>query len=157
MQGLVYLDLETHGPFTETTYNLWSQADWPRNGWAGAVSTPVPTYVSPGFGLGGRRGSGIGLGGAAVGVGAPPKQGGVAFGMPGYGGMGAWGGWEEWEDVDGYIDPVATVENVSTKALAAHPLQPLFLVGSNNTHVYLWEVCFRTLHCFKSRYCDKGA
>lgn len=60
--------------------------------------------------------------------------------MPGYGGMGAWGGWEDWEDVDSFVDPIATVDNVSTKALAAHPSQPLFLVGSNNTHVYLWEV-----------------
>jgi hypothetical protein len=54
--------------------------------------------------------------------------------------MGAWGGWEDWEDVDGCVDPLATVENVSTRALAAHPLRPLFLVGSNNTHIYLWEV-----------------
>lgn len=146
MQGLVYLDLSSHVTYTESQDNLWAQADWPRNGWAGAISTPVSTLVTPGIGLGGRKGSGIGLGGAAVGLGALPKggkeigQGAVAFGMPGYGGMGAWGGWEDWEDVDGCVDPLATVENVSTRALAAHPLRPLFLVGSNNTHIYLWEV-----------------
>ena len=109
---------------------MLEQAEWPRNSWAGPVATP---------------GSGLrSFGPSAV---APPKagkeaskSGGVPFGMPGYGGMGAWGGWEDWEDVDSFVDPVATVDNVSTKALAAHPSQPLFLVGSNNTHVYLWEV-----------------
>jgi hypothetical protein len=109
---------------------MLEQAEWPRNSWAGPVATP---------GSGSRS-----FGPSAV---APPKagkeaskSGGVPFGMPGYGGMGAWGGWEDWEDVDSFVDPIATVDNVSTKALAAHPSQPLFLVGSNNTHVYLWEV-----------------
>ncbi|KAJ7555420.1 hypothetical protein O6H91_05G036700 [Diphasiastrum complanatum] len=145
-KGLIYYDLKTHSTFTGSIDNFWSEADWPRNGWAGSVSTPVPTFVSPGVGLGSKEGSGIGLGGATVGIGALERagkdigKGAVGFGIPGYAGMAAWGlGWEEWEDFDGFVDPPATIENVGTKAMDAHPLRPLFLVGSNNTHVYLWE------------------
>lgn len=135
----MYLDLHTRGPFTETSESMLEQGDWPRSSWAGAVSTPGSSLKS-------QRSSSLSLGGPAAG--APQKSGkeamksgGVAFGMPGYGGMGAWGGWEDWEDNDSVVDPIATVDNVRTKALAAHPSQPIFLVGSNNTHVYLWEVC----------------
>ncbi|KAG0631662.1 hypothetical protein M758_1G270500 [Ceratodon purpureus] len=136
-KGLMYLDLHTRGPFTETSESMLEQGDWPRSSWAGAVSTPGSSLKS-------QRSSSLSLGGPAAG--APQKSGkeamksgGVAFGMPGYGGMGAWGGWEDWEDNDSVVDPIATVDNVRTKALAAHPSQPIFLVGSNNTHVYLWE------------------
>ncbi|CAI5525634.1 unnamed protein product [Closterium sp. Naga37s-1] len=68
--------------------------------------------------------------------------GGVGMGIPGYGGIGAWGlGWEDLEDAEeGYVDPPATAESVAGRALAAHPLRPFFLVGSTNTHVYLWQV-----------------
>lgn len=135
----MYLDLHTRGPFTVTSESMLEQGDWPRSSWAGAVATPGSSLKS-------QRSSSVSLGGP--GAGAPlksgkdsVKMGGVAFGMPGYGGMGAWGGWEDWDDVDSVVDPIATVDNVRTKALAAHPSQPIFLVGSNNTHVYLWEVC----------------
>lgn len=143
-KGLIYLNLTTEDPFFESLY-LWSEAEWPRNGWAGTESIPVPTFVSPGVGLGSREGSHLGLGGATIGFGTLPKSGkdlsrGVSFGIPGYAGIGAMGlGWGEWEDFEGFVDPPATVENVSTRALASHPLRPLFLVGSSNTHVYLWE------------------
>lgn len=135
----MYLDLHTRGPFTETSESMLEQRDWPRSSWAGAVSTPGSSLKS-------QRSSSLSSGGPAAGATLKSgkeavKTGGVAFGMPGYGGMGAWGGWEDWDDVDSVVDPVATVENVRTKALAAHPSQPIFLVGSNNTHVYLWEVC----------------
>ena len=67
--------------------------------------------------------------------------GGGAFGIPGYAGIGASGlGWGEQEDFDESIDPPATIENVRTRALSCHPSRPFFLVGSSNTHVYLWEV-----------------
>ncbi|XP_057841085.2 uncharacterized protein LOC131050818 isoform X2 [Cryptomeria japonica] len=143
-KGLIYLNLTTVEPYFDSLEYVWSSAEWPRNGWAGSESTPVPTFVSPGLGLGSKEGSSLGLGGATVGLGSLPRSGkdlnGVTFGIPGYAGIGAMGlGWGEWEDFEGFIDPPATAENVSTRALASHPLRPLFLVGSSNTHVYLWE------------------
>ena len=67
--------------------------------------------------------------------------GGGAFGIPGYAGIGASGlGWEMQEDFEEFVDPPATVENISTRAFSSHPSRPFFLVGSINTHVYLWEV-----------------
>lgn len=145
-KGLIYVDLSTGDSFSNTEENLWSQAEWPNNGWAKSESTPVPTFVSPGVGLGSKEGPGLGLGGATVGLGTLPKSakdfslGGAGFGIPGYAGVGPLGmGWGDWEDFDGVVDPPATVENMNTKALDAHPLRPLFLVGSRNTHIYLWE------------------
>lgn len=143
-KGLIYHNFTTEDPFFESLY-LWSEVEWPRNGWAGTESTPLPTFVSPVAGLGSREGSHLGLGGATVGLGTLAKSGkdlsrGVSFGIPGYAGIGAMGlGWGDWEDFEGFVDPPATVENVSTRALASHPSRPLFLVGSSNTHVYLWE------------------
>lgn len=144
-KGLIYLNMTTEDQDIESLEYLWPEAEWPRNGWAGTESTPVPTFVSPVVGLGSTEGSHLGLGGATVGLGTLPKSGkdlsrGVSFGIPGYAGIGAMSlGWGEWEDFEGFVDPPATVENVSTRALASHPLRPLFLVGSSNTHVYLWE------------------
>lgn len=145
-KGLLYFDLNTGKSFSIMESNLWSLAEWPRNGWANSESTPIPTFVSPGVGLKSREGPSLGLGGATVGSGMLTNVGkessfkGAGVGIPGYGGVGAWGlGWEGWEDFDGVIDPLATMENVNTQAMDSHPLRPLFLVGSRNTHVYLWE------------------
>eukprot|EP00250_Pteridium_aquilinum_P017322 c23571_g1_i1 orf=63-7415(+) len=145
-KGLLYFDINTGKNFSTTESNLWIQAEWPQNGWANSESTPIPTYVSPGVGLRSKEGPSLGLGGANVGLGMLTNVGkessfkGAGVGIPGYGGMGALGlGWEEWEDFDGVIDPLATMENVNTQAMDSHPLRPLFLVGSRNTHVYLWE------------------
>lgn len=124
---------------------IWSDCDWPKDGWAGCESTPVPTYISQGIGLGNKRGVHLGLGGATIGIGslARPRRdltGGGAFGIPGYAGIGAAGlGWGE-EEFEEFRDPPATVENIHSRALARHPLLPFLLVGSSNTHVYLWEV-----------------
>lgn len=124
---------------------LWAQADWPQNGWAGTESTAVPTCVSPGVGLGIDKGSQLGLGRTTNGVGSQAKfgrdlTGGGAFGIPGYAGIGATGmGWEIHDEFDKFVDPPATLNNVNGSALAAHPSRPFFLVGSNNTHIYLWE------------------
>lgn len=126
---------------------VWAQSDWPQNGWAGMESTPVPTCVSPGVGLGSDKGSQLGLGGATVGVGSQAKlgrdlTGGGAFGIPGYAGIGATGlSWGIQDEFDKCVDPPATLNNVNGSALAAHPSRPFFLVGSSNTHIYLWEVC----------------
>ncbi|KAH7280307.1 hypothetical protein KP509_37G060800 [Ceratopteris richardii] len=145
-KGLLYFDINTGKGISHAEVNLWSQAEWPQDGWASSESTPMPTYVSPGVGIRGKEGPNLGLGGATVGAGMQnnmPKESsfkGAGVGIPGYGGMGALGlGWEEWEDFDGVIDPLATMENVNTQAITSHPLRPLFLVGSRNTHVYLWE------------------
>lgn len=88
----------------------------------------------------------LGLGGATIGMGSSawPNSdltGGGALGMLGYAGIGASGlGWEIQQDFEDFVDPPATLENTSTKALSSHPMRPFFLVGSSNTHIYLWEV-----------------
>lgn len=80
--------------------------------------------------------------------------GGGAFGIPGYAGIGASAlGWGEQEDFDEYIDPPATIENVRTRALSRHPSRPFFLVGSSNTHVYLWEVYLMNMYILIFVYC----
>lgn len=145
-QGIVFFNWEDGLPNENESEYLWAEADWPHNGWAGSESTPVPTCVSPGVGLGSRKGSHLGLGGATVGAGPLLRPGrdvrnGGAFGVPGYAGMGASSlGWGIQEDFEQLIDPPPTVENVRTSCFAAHPSRPLFLVGSSNTHIYLWEV-----------------
>ncbi|XP_072962625.1 uncharacterized protein [Typha angustifolia] len=147
-KGLLFLNWNGEQHFkrqTEFAEYIWSECDWPQDGWAGSESTPIPTYVSPGIGLGSKRGAHLGLGGATTGLGslARPRRdlmGGGAFGIPGYAGIGASGlGWGEQEDFEEYVDPPATVENVHSRALSHHPTRPFFLVGSSNTHVYLWE------------------
>jgi hypothetical protein len=147
VQGLIFLDLNTRKSFSTTENSLWGQVEWPQNGWAKSESTPLPTFVSPGVGLASKEGRSLGLGGSAVGLGVLTAAGtessfkGAGVGIPGYGGVGALGiGLDDWEDFD-VVDPLATLENVSTQAMDSHPLRPLFLVGSRNTHVYLWEVC----------------
>ncbi|KAF8395631.1 hypothetical protein HHK36_019581 [Tetracentron sinense] len=116
-KGIIFFKWKDEAPFRDQSDYIWSAADWPQNGWAGLESTPIRTVVSPG---------GLTDGGA--------------FGIPGYAGIGASGlGWGIQEDFEEFVDPPATVENVRTGALSSHPSRPLFLVGSSNTHVYLWE------------------
>ncbi|GFY87537.1 transducin family protein [Actinidia rufa] len=88
----------------------------------GSQSTPVPTCVSPGVGLGSKKGEHLGLGGATIGLcslARPGKDliGGGAFRIPGYAGMGAadlgWGIQEEFEE---FVDLFATVENINTRS-----------------------------------------
>lgn len=146
IQGILFFHMDGEMPSGNESVNLWSEADWPQNGWAGSVSTPAPTCVYPGVGLGVKKGAHLGLGGATVGVGlsARPRRDltvSGAFGITGHAGTGtATSGWEIQEDFEDLVDPPATVENISTRALSSHPLRPLFLVGSSNTHIYLWEV-----------------
>lgn len=106
----------------------------------------MPTHVSSGIGLGNKRGAHLGLGGATIGTGslaAPGRDltGGGAFGIPGYAGVGASGlGWEVQEDFEELVERPATLETIRTRAFSSHPSMPYFLVGSSNTHIYLWEV-----------------
>lgn len=116
----------------DLSHYIWSKSDWPRNGWAGTDSTPVPTCVSPGVGLASDKGSHLGLGGATVGVGSQTRAG---KDLTSYTGL----GWEIQDDFDNSIDPPATLDNINAKTLASHPSRPFFLVGSYNTHIYLWE------------------
>ncbi|KAG9447852.1 hypothetical protein H6P81_013980 [Aristolochia fimbriata] len=142
-KGLIFYNWDVEDSLEDKEY-IWLNSDWPLNGWARSESTPVPTYVSLGVGLGSKKGAHLGLGGATVGVGSLARPGrdltgGGAFGIPGYAGIGASGlGWEESEDFE-FVDPPATVENIHTRALCSHPSGPFFLVGSSNTHIYLWE------------------
>ncbi|KAJ0986141.1 hypothetical protein J5N97_004497 [Dioscorea zingiberensis] len=144
-KGLLFFNWKVEKPFQEQADYIWSESDWPKSGWAGCESTPIPTFVSTGVGLGGKKGVHLGLGGATTGYGplARPGRdltGGGAFGIPGYAGIGASGlGWGEQEDFTDYVDPPATVENIRSCALSSHPSKPFLLVGSSNTHVYLWE------------------
>ncbi|XP_074325789.1 uncharacterized protein LOC141663850 isoform X2 [Apium graveolens] len=143
-KGIVFFCREDGLISMESNY-IWSKADWPHDGWAGSDSTPVPTCVSPGVGLGSRKGTHLGLGGATVGAGSLAKPGRDfagrgAYGVPGYAGIGSSGlGWEIQDEFEEFLDPPATVENIRTRALSSHPSRPLFLVGSSNTHTYLWE------------------
>ncbi|MED6168939.1 hypothetical protein PIB30_016422 [Stylosanthes scabra] len=145
-KGLVFFHMEDGMPSSDKSSDLlWANADWPQDGWAGSESTPAPTCVSPGVGLGNNKGAHLGLGGATVGVGSsvwPSRDftGGGALGVKGFAGMGVYGlGWGVQQDFEDVVDPPATMENVSTKALSSHPMRPFFLVGSSNTHIYLWE------------------
>lgn len=147
IQGILFLNWEDRTHFRDQSQYVWSEADWPLNGWAGSDSTPALTCVSPGVGIGSKKGARLGLGGATVGVdslGSPRRYftGDGALGLPGYAGIGASSlGWETQEDFEEFVDPPATVENTTTKAFSSHPSRPFFLVGSSNTHIYLWEVC----------------
>lgn len=147
IQGIVFFNWENGLPFRCQADYIWSDADWPHNGWAGSESTPMPTFVSPGIGLGSKKGAHLGLGGATIGLDSSSRPvrdltGGGAFGIPGYAGIGASGlGWEIQDDFEECTDPPATLENISTRAFSSHPSRPFFLVGSSNTHIYLWEVC----------------
>ncbi|CAK9136914.1 unnamed protein product [Ilex paraguariensis] len=136
-KGILFFNWGDGLLFSDKSDYIWAEADWPQNGWAGSESTPVPTCVSPGVDLG--------LGGATVGLtplARPGRDltGGGAFGIPGYAGIGASGlGWGIQEDFEEFADPPATAENISTRAFSSHPFRPFFLVGSGNTHIYLWE------------------
>lgn len=148
IQGIIFFSWEDGMASRDEGDYIWSNSEWPLNlnGWAGSESTPAPTCVFPGVGLGSSKGAHLGLGGATVGVGSSARPGrdltgGGAFGISGYAGIGASGlGWETQEDFEEFVDPPATAEHTSTRAFSSHPSRPLFLVGSTNTHVYLWEV-----------------
>lgn len=144
-KGIIFFSWEDGLPSIDKSDYIWTEVDWPHDGWAGSESIPVPTCVSPGVGLGKKKGTHLGLGGATVGVDSFARPGrdftgGGAFGIPGYAGVGASGlGWETQEDFEDFVDPPATLENVRTRAFSSHPSRPFFLVGSSNTHIYLWE------------------
>ncbi|XP_073158819.1 uncharacterized protein [Henckelia pumila] len=144
-KGIIFFNWEDGLLHMDESDYLWEEADWPHNGWAGSESTPVPTCVSPGVGLGSTKGTHLGLGGATIGAAAVLRAGrdltgGGAFGIPGYAGVGASGlGWGVQDGFDEFVDPPATVENVRSRVLASHPSRPFFMVGSSNTHIYLWE------------------
>ncbi|KFK37434.1 hypothetical protein AALP_AA4G256500 [Arabis alpina] len=108
-KGLIFFSLEDGGSCDDQSNYMWSDADWPHNGWANSESTPVPTCDSLGVGLADENGAHLGLGG------------------------------ETQEDSEQLVDPPPTVENVITRAFSSHPTMPLFLVGSSHTHIYLWE------------------
>ncbi|XP_057778609.1 uncharacterized protein LOC130997335 isoform X2 [Salvia miltiorrhiza] len=144
-KGIVFFNWEDGIPDRYKAECIWGEADWPRNGWAGCESTPVPSYVSSGASLGSKKGTHLGLGGATIGTGSLARPGGEltgggAFGIPGYAGMGASSlDWGLQESFDEFLDPPATIDNIRTSAFASHPCRPFFLVGSSNTHIYLWE------------------
>lgn len=56
LQGIIFFSLNDGVSFGDQSEYVWSDADWPLNGWASAESTPIPTCVSPGIGLGSKKG-----------------------------------------------------------------------------------------------------
>lgn len=145
MQGISYFSWGDGLPFSDPSDYIWAQADWPQDGWACMESTPAPICISPSLSFGSNKNTQLGLDGATVGAGYRARigrdlTGGGAFGIPGYAGIGATGmGWGM-DEFDKFVDPPATLSNITGSALAAHPSRPFFLVGSSNTHIYLWEV-----------------
>ncbi|CAI9101102.1 OLC1v1038353C2 [Oldenlandia corymbosa var. corymbosa] len=141
-KGIIYFHWEDGLLGQDGSEYIWADADWPHNGWAGSESTPVPTCVYPGVGLGSRKGTHLGLGGATVGAGLsmrPAREQRNSV-ISGYSGMGVSSfGWGIQEDFEQFADPIPTIGSVSSSSFSAHPSMPLFLVGSSNTHVYLWE------------------
>ncbi|CAN8284476.1 unnamed protein product [Cochlearia groenlandica] len=129
-KGINFFNIEDGGSCDDQSDYIWSDADWPHNGWANSESTPVPTCVSLGVGLGDKKGAHLGLGGATVGFGSLSQN--TRLGVSGL-------GWETQEDFEQLVDPPPTVDTVITRAFSSHPTMPLFLVGSSNTHIYLWE------------------
>uniref|UniRef100_A0A1J3IBJ8 DmX-like protein 1 n=1 Tax=Noccaea caerulescens TaxID=107243 RepID=A0A1J3IBJ8_NOCCA len=100
-KGIIFFRLENGGSCDDQSNYIWSDADWTHNGCANSESTPVPTSVSLGVGLGDKK--------------------------------------RTQEDVEQFVDPPPTVETVITRAFSSHPTLPLFLVGSSNTLIHLWE------------------
>uniref|UniRef100_A0ACD5VM29 Uncharacterized protein n=1 Tax=Avena sativa TaxID=4498 RepID=A0ACD5VM29_AVESA len=147
-KGLVFFNWSDKQHDKKPAEYIWSGSDWPSDGWACSESTrtptPAATLISPSVRLG-RRGSHLDSDGATIGVGSLAKPGrdltgGGAFGIPGYAGIGASGfGWGEPDEFEDFVDPPATLENIHSRALSRHPSLPFLLVGSSNTHVYLWE------------------
>ncbi|KAG9154666.1 hypothetical protein Leryth_026330 [Lithospermum erythrorhizon] len=144
-KGLLFFKFEAGMPSRCEPEYIWSKADWPYDGWAGSDFTPIPTCVSPGVGLGSNKGKHFGLGGATVGAASQVRLGsdivgGGASGIRGHAGMSLPNlGWGTEEEFDEFMDPPASADNVRTRSLTAHPSRPLLLVGSSNTHIYLWE------------------
>ncbi|CAO2835453.1 unnamed protein product [Amaranthus hypochondriacus] len=143
-KGISYFSWGDGLPFSDPSDYIWAQADWPQDGWACMESTPAPICISPSLSFGSNKNTQLGLDGATVGAGYRARigrdlTGGGAFGIPGYAGIGATGmGWGM-DEFDKFVDPPATLSNITGSALAAHPSRPFFLVGSSNTHIYLWE------------------
>lgn len=129
-KGIIFFNLEEELPYKEGMEHLWSEADWPWHGWADSESTLQSKW---------------GFGGATTKMGSlamPGRDltGGVAFGIPGYAGIGASGlGWETQDKFEEFVEQSADLETVRTRALSSHPSMPYFLVGSSNTHIYLWK------------------
>ncbi|CAN1309391.1 DmX-like protein 1 [Linum perenne] len=48
-------------------------------------------------------------------------------------------GGEVQEDHEESVYQPATAKDISSRAISSHPSRPLFLVGSSNTHIYLWK------------------
>uniref|UniRef100_A0A0E0MXX2 RAVE complex protein Rav1 C-terminal domain-containing protein n=1 Tax=Oryza rufipogon TaxID=4529 RepID=A0A0E0MXX2_ORYRU len=144
-KGLVFFNWNDKQDNKNLAEYIWAGSDWPLDGWAGCESTPTSTSFSPSVGLGRRKGSHLSSGGPTISLGSLAKPGrdltgGGAFGIPGYAGIGASGfGWGEPDEFEDFVDPPATLENIHSRALSRHPSLPLLLVGSSNTHVYLWE------------------
>uniref|UniRef100_A0A7N0UFW7 Uncharacterized protein n=1 Tax=Kalanchoe fedtschenkoi TaxID=63787 RepID=A0A7N0UFW7_KALFE len=104
---------------------IWSEADWPQHGYVGSSFTSEPRQI-PSDAIGSKS-----VIDAAGGASSPIK-----FGSDLGHGKGYRSGWDV---EDHLIDPPATVNNIISRAFSSHPYRPFFLVGSANTHIYLWE------------------
>lgn len=144
-KGLCFFNYKSDQNFRKHDEYLWLGSDWPQNGWGGCESKLGSSYVSGGIGLRSKSEAHLGFGDGAIdfnSLSGPERCPtiGDPFESPGYARIGASSlSWYEQEEFDEFTDPPATVTNVSSQALSRHPCRPFLLVGSINTHIYLWE------------------
>ncbi|KAI4369823.1 hypothetical protein MLD38_018227 [Melastoma candidum] len=142
-KGIIFCNMGDGFPCDQRNSKMW-EAEWPPHTWADSDMTSVSSSISPSKGNGNIRGVHLQVGGSTSMVSlrsadGSDRTGGGAVGSPIAAETGtSISGWHVQEDEE-FVEESATVDNVRSRALSSHPSLPYFLVGSSNTHIYLWE------------------
>ncbi|CAM8911029.1 unnamed protein product [Rhodiola kirilowii] len=119
-KGILFFQWNDGSHVVDQREYLWSEADWPHHGWAKSISDSSDTSID------GKNVI------DAAGSGSSPAKFERDKGQNK-------GHYLSWDVEDLLIDSPATVNNTISRAFSSHPSRPFFLVGSANTHIYLWE------------------
>ncbi|CAM8917671.1 unnamed protein product [Rhodiola kirilowii] len=119
-KGILFFHWNDGSHVVDQREYLWSEADWPHHGWAKSISDSSDTSID------GKNVI------DAAGSGSSPAKFERDKGQNK-------GHYLSWDVEDLLIDSPATVNNTISRAFSSHPSRPFFLVGSANTHIYLWE------------------